>query len=108
MLVIKFRIILNEPGMLALLALAAGLVSILWALAGSQVKALALVPRLSSIGPLTLRSEPRTNSPAIASVLYVSGSGGATGAPCVNPTAYTTIQAAIDAATDGDEVRIAT
>lgn len=49
---------------------------------------------------------PNRFSPT-TSVLCVSGSG-STGAPCANPTPYSTLQAAIDAASNGDEIRIAT
>src|SRR5687767_4059886 len=40
-------------------------------------------------------------------VLCVDNDGGATDAPCANPTAFTTIQAAVNAAVAGDEVRVA-
>jgi hypothetical protein len=50
-------------------------------------------------------SIPARLSPT-SSVLCVSASG-VTGAPCTNPTPYVTLQAAIDAASNGDEIRIA-
>ena len=40
-------------------------------------------------------------------VLCVDDNGGATDAPCANPTAFTTIQAAVNAAAGGDEIRVA-
>ncbi|HST04143.1 MAG TPA: hypothetical protein VLQ48_05340 [Chloroflexia bacterium] len=40
-------------------------------------------------------------------VLCVDDSGGSTGAPCANPTAFTSIQDGIVAASPGDEVRVA-
>jgi hypothetical protein len=42
-----------------------------------------------------------------ARILCVNVQGGPTSPPCVNGEAYTTIQAAVDAATSGDEIRIA-
>lgn len=44
---------------------------------------------------------------AAGSIRCVQASGGATSAPCINKKAYTSIQLAIDAANDGDEIRIA-
>lgn len=45
-------------------------------------------------------------SPTV-SVLCVDDSGGPTGAPCSNATAYTSIQAAVSAASAGNEIRVA-
>jgi hypothetical protein len=44
---------------------------------------------------------------AASQILCVNKGGGATTAPCVNTTAYTTIQAAVDAASADDEIRLA-
>ena len=40
-------------------------------------------------------------------VLCVDDNGGATSAPCANPTAFVRIQDAVNAASSGDEVRVA-
>jgi predicted outer membrane repeat protein len=40
-------------------------------------------------------------------VLCVNAAGGSTTAPCINTTEYTTIQAAVNAARNGDQIRIA-
>src|SRR2546423_1362215 len=45
---------------------------------------------------------------AASRTFCVNLAGGQTHAPCTNRTAYTTIQAAIDASRTGDEIRIAT
>jgi hypothetical protein len=49
---------------------------------------------------------PGESSPTVA-ILCVATFGGVQGAPCANPTPYPNVQAAIDAANDGDEIRIA-
>jgi hypothetical protein len=53
--------------------------------------------------------EDSPSAPAAPSAIVycVATTAAATGAPCTNPTTYTTIQAAIDAAATGDEIRIA-
>ncbi len=44
---------------------------------------------------------------AAGGIHCVDDDGGATNAPCTNATAYTNTQAAVDAATEGDEIRVA-
>jgi hypothetical protein len=44
---------------------------------------------------------------AAGAIRCVASAGGATAAPCANSAAYTTIQAAVAAASSGDEIRIA-
>jgi hypothetical protein len=46
-------------------------------------------------------------SSAAGAIHCVASTGGTTTAPCVNSTAYTTIQAAVTAASNSDEIRIA-
>jgi hypothetical protein len=45
--------------------------------------------------------------PWLLTVYCVDDDAGTTGAPCANPTAYTSIQAAVNAAAPGDQIRIA-
>ncbi|HET9493032.1 MAG TPA: S-layer homology domain-containing protein [Chloroflexia bacterium] len=62
------------------------------------------VPRLwAASGPSAALPPPAPD----VQVLCVDDDGGATDAPCANPTAFTGIMAAVDAAVSGDEVRIA-
>jgi phage baseplate assembly protein gpV len=47
------------------------------------------------------------SSPQVVTVYCVDDDGTATGTPCANATAYQSVQEAIDAASPGDEVRVA-
>lgn len=57
----------------------------------------------AAVQPLHATPQPQAD----ARVVCVNGAGGATSAPCTNADAYLTIQAAVDAAHSGDEIRIA-
>lgn len=46
--------------------------------------------------------------PNVPNILCVDNSNSIVGTPCTNPTAYSSIQSAVDAAAPGDEIRLAT
>lgn len=58
-------------------------------------------------GPGLQARQKLATLPQAGSILCVYAAGGGTGAPCANAVAYQTIQQAIDAATSGDQIRVA-
>jgi hypothetical protein len=66
----------------------------------NQASALTIESTCFALGPFACPPVP-------VEIRCVAATGGATSAPCVNPTAYPRIQDAIDAAQPGAEIRIA-
>ena len=83
--------------------------------AGALAAALALIGvfligvQMLSTAPTRILQSISASAPIqpLSQVLCVDDSGGTTGAPCANPTAFTRIQDAIGTASAGDEVRVA-